>query len=173
LRLGPDTSVLLVKTKRGGVAAKAGHDLTLGVTSWSADVDLDGDPRVSLTADPHSMFVIEGSGGAFALGEEEYAAIEQTLQEEVLSPAPIEFRSSAISVNGSAVDVSGELTLEGERRDVAFRLELDDDRLRGSAIVKQSDWGIKPYSALFGTLKVADEVEILINAKLPRSTHDG
>ena len=29
-----------------------------------------------------------------------------------------------------------------------------------SAIVKQSDWGIKPYSALFGALKVADEVQL-------------
>jgi hypothetical protein len=166
-RLGPDSAVLMVKTRRGGVAAKAGHDLTLGVTSWEATYGLDGDPQIELTADPHSMFVIEGSGGAFALGEEEYAAIEQTLREEVLGEGPVRFRSSAIRVNGGAVDVSGDLTLEGERRPIAFRLELEDGRLRGSAIVKQSDWGIKPYSALFGTLKVADEVEVLINAKLP------
>ena len=34
------------------------------------------------------------------------------------------------------------------------------DALTGSATVKQSDWGMKPYSALFGALKVADEVEV-------------
>jgi hypothetical protein len=167
VRLDSETAVLLVKTKRGGVAAKAGHDLTLGVTSWSATLDLDGRPRIALTADPHSICVIEGSGGAFALGDEEYEAIEQTLREEVLTDGPIEFRSSEIRVNGSSVDVAGDLTLEGERRKIAFRLELDGGRLRGSAVVKQSGWGIKPYSALFGTLKVADEVEVLINAKLP------
>ena len=41
----------------------------------------------------------------------------------------------------------------------------DDGRLTGEATVKQTDFGIKPYSALFGTLKVADEVEIEIDAK--------
>jgi Flp pilus assembly protein TadB len=36
--------------------------------------------------------------------------------------------------------------------------------LRGAAVVKQTDWGMKPYSALFGALKVADEVEVAIDA---------
>jgi hypothetical protein len=33
--------------------------------------------------------------------------------------------------------------------------------------VKQSDWGIQPYSGLFGTLKVKDEVEVVGEASLP------
>jgi hypothetical protein len=158
----------MVKTKRGGVAAKAGHDLTLGVTSWQATVDLGDEPAIELTADPESIRVLEGSGGAFALGDEEMDAIEQTMREEVLTSGPIEFRSSAIRANGGALDVAGELRLEGERHPIAFRLEMTPGgHVRGSAVVKQTDWGIKPYSALFGTLKVADEVEVLINAKLP------
>ena len=36
----------------------------------------------------------------------------------------------------------------------------DDGTLSASATLKQTDWGMKPYSALFGALKVADEVEI-------------
>ena len=39
-----------------------------------------------------------------------------------------------------------------------------DGTLRGSVVVKQSDWDMKPYSALFGALKVADEVEVAIDA---------
>jgi len=31
-------------------------------------------------------------------------------------------------------------------------------------MVKQTDWGIAPYSALFGALQVADEVEVVIDA---------
>jgi hypothetical protein len=27
-------------------------------------------------------------------------------------------------------------------------------------VLTQTDWGLKPYSALFGTLKVVDEVEV-------------
>jgi hypothetical protein len=166
VRLDSESAVLMVKTKRGGVAAKAGHDLVLGVTSWEATLV---DDRIELSADPHSMFVIEGSGGAFALGDEEYQAIEQTISEEVLTDGPIEFRSETVERTTGGFHVEGELTLEGTSHPIAFDLETTDGLLRGSAIVKQTDWGIKPYSALFGTLKVADEVEVLINAKLPEA----
>ena len=37
--------------------------------------------------------------------------------------------------------------------------------MSGSATVAQTAFGMKPYSALFGALKVADEVEIEIDAK--------
>jgi hypothetical protein len=36
-------------------------------------------------------------------------------------------------------------------------------------VLKQSDWGIKPYSTLFGALKVVDEVEVALEASLPAS----
>jgi hypothetical protein len=173
--LGPETAVLTVKTRRGGVAAKAGHDLVLGVTSWRAAFDAGEHPSIELTADPHSMFVIEGTGGAFALGDEEYEAIEQTIGEEVLTDGPIEFRSAKVEPTAEGLHVEGELTLEGKRHPIAFELQTTEDgRVRGSATVKQTNWGIKPYSALFGTLKVADEVEVSINAKLPtRRPEDG
>jgi hypothetical protein len=44
-----------------------------------------------------------------------------------------------------------------------------DGSLTGTAVVKQSDWGMKPYSTLFGTLKVVDEVEVAIEALLGSS----
>ena len=50
---------------------------------------------------------------------------------------------------------------------------MDGDHLTGSAAVKQTDWRIKPYSALFGTLKVADVVEVSIDATLPKERLNG
>ena len=35
-----------------------------------------------------------------------------------------------------------------------------------TAVVKQSAWGMKPYSALFGALKVADDVEVVLEGHL-------
>jgi hypothetical protein len=175
VRLGPDTAALMVKTKKGGVASKAGHNLLLGVTSWEATFDTGEEPSIALTADPRSICVIEGTGGAFALGDEEKDAIEQTLREEVLTGGgTIEFRSTRVASNSAGLHVEGDLKLEGNSHPIAFDLETTDDgRMRGSAIVTQSDWGIKPYSGLFGTLKVLDDVEIEINAKLPRSADHG
>ena len=109
----------------------------------------------------------EGSGGVTTLGDEEKAGIEQTIDDEVLKGAAIEFRSSALELDpgGTHATVHGELELAGTPPDL-LRAESEDGRLTGRATVRQSDWGIKPYTALFGTLKVADEVEIGIDARL-------
>ncbi|HUE28458.1 MAG TPA: YceI family protein, partial [Solirubrobacteraceae bacterium] len=81
----------------------------------------------------------------------------------------IEFRSSTVEpgLEEGRMLVRGELELAGRRRPIQFELALADDGLLfGTATVKQSDWGIKPYSGLFGTLKVVDEVEVTGDAKL-------
>jgi YceI-like domain len=154
---GPENGTLTVRTKRTGAASKAGHDLLIEVTSWSATLDPDADPVLTLTADSRSLRVVEGTGGVQALDADDKAGIEQTIDEEVLKGTAIEFRSTA--VEGRRVE--GELELAGQRHPISFQLTGDEDgRLTGSATVKQTDWGMKPYSALFGTLKVADEIEV-------------
>ena len=159
---GPENGTLTVRTKRTGAASKAGHDLLMEVTSWSATLDPDADPALTLTADSSSLRVLEGSGGIQALGDDDKAGIEQTIEEEVLMGTQIEFRSTA--VEGSWIE--GELELAVRRHPISFQLTGDEDgRLAGSATVKQTDWGMKPYSALFGTLKVADDVEVAFETR--------
>ena len=158
---GPDNATLTVRTKRTGAASKAGHDLLIEVTAWSATLDPDAEPALRLTADSRSLRVLEGTGGIQALDDEAKAGIAQTIDEEVLAGTPIEFRST--SLEGGTVE--GELELAGERRPISFELaEGEDGRFTGRATVKQSDWGMKPYTALFGTLKVADEVDVAFEA---------
>lgn len=164
---GPDNATLTVHTKKGGAAAKAGHDLEIEVTSWRASLELGERSSASLTADSRSLRVVDGTGGVQALGAEEKAAIPQTIDEEVLKGTAIEFKSSRVDMDrgGHSVAVEGELDLFGERRPVSFTLNVGfDGRLAGTAQVKQSEWGIEPYTALFGTLKVADDVEVSIRA---------
>ena len=56
----------------------------------------------------------------------------------------------------------------GETAPVQFDLGVGDDgALSGSAKLTQTNWGIKPYSALFGALKVNDEVEVVVDGKVP------
>jgi hypothetical protein len=163
--VGPDNGTLLVKTGKGGAAAKAGHNLVIEVTSWRGSYDGES---ISLSADARSLRVRSGSGGLSPLGDEEKASIAKTIDDEVLEGGSIEFRSTRVARSGETLAVEGELDLRGTTRPIAFDLTVDDGgRVTGSAVVKQTDWGIKPYSTLFGTLKVADEVEVLIDARLP------
>ena len=85
----------------------------------------------------------------------------------MLKRQPIAFRSTSVQVDGARIAVEGELTLNGATRPVAFELNVADGRLGGGVVIKQSDWGMSPYSTLFGTLKVVDEVEVVLDAAFP------
>jgi hypothetical protein len=171
--LGPDSGTLTVHTRRAGAAAKAGHDLVIEVTEWSATLDVGAHPSMQLSADPRSLRAREGRGGISPLGEDDKAGIAQTIDEEVLKGAPILFESTSVHDGGDRLDVRGELELRGVRRPIDFALEVGEGRLTGRAQVKQTDWRIKPFSALFGTLKVADVVEVAIDTTITRSEHVG
>jgi polyisoprenoid-binding protein YceI len=168
-KFGPDNATLTVRTRRTGAASKAGHDLLIEVTSWSATLEIGDDPSDSaatLTADASSLRVLEGTGGMRALDAEDKAGIAKTIDEEVLTGTAIEFRSSAVELGADGSGrANGELELAGNRHPITVELRAaEDGRLTGTATVRQSDWGMKPYSALFGTLKVADEVEVAIDS---------
>jgi hypothetical protein len=165
---GPDNATLTVRTRRTGAAAKAGHDLLIEVTSWAATFDMAADPQLALSADSRSLRVREGTGGMQPLDDDDRAGIEQTIDEEVLRGTPIEFRSTSVEerADGGPVTVAGELELAGERRPLSFELAAGEEgRLTATVVVTQSEWGMKPYSALFGTLKVADDVEVAVEAR--------
>jgi polyisoprenoid-binding protein YceI len=163
--LGPENGSLTVRTGKGGAAAKAGHNLVIEVQRWQGSLTPEA---VSLTADARSMRVVTGSGGISPLGADEKAGISQTIDEEVLKGGNIVYRSSAVTARDGGYDVEGELDLLGVKQPLSFALSVDGHHLTGSAQVKQTDWRIKPYSALFGTLKVADVVEVSIDATLPK-----
>ncbi|HEX8975086.1 MAG TPA: YceI family protein [Solirubrobacteraceae bacterium] len=170
--LGPQNAKLIVETSRTGGAAKAGHDLTIDVTSWNGTLQLGEPPNgtaVTLHADGSSLRVREGRGGIKKLDEDDKKNIQQTIDDEVLRSTAIDFSSNAVegSPDSGHLRVSGTLTFAGRTNPLEFDLDIAaDGHLTGSATVRQSAWGIKPYSALFGALKVADEVTVTIDAHL-------
>jgi polyisoprenoid-binding protein YceI len=173
-KLGPETATLSVRTTKAGAASKAGHNLLIEVGDWSATFELGADParsKIELRASSDSMRVLEGTGGPMTLEDEHKASIKQTIDDEILKRTPIEFRSTTVSDAGDGrYAVSGELELAGRREPITFELALGaDGTISGAAVVKQTNWGIKPYSALFGTLKVVDEVTVEIAATVPPS----
>ena len=102
-----------------------------------------------------------------ALGDDDKANIEQTIDDEILRRMTIGFSSTAVDLAaaGDVLSVQGDLTLAAATRVVAFDLAVAADGSLSAGIkIRQSDWGIKPYSTLFGALKVADEVEIDVSA---------
>ncbi|MGZ8649519.1 MAG: YceI family protein, partial [Solirubrobacteraceae bacterium] len=114
-----------------------------------------------------SLRVREGTGGMQSLDAGDLANIETTINDEVLLRRDIRFRSTSVSGDDEALRVAGDLTLFGSTRQIAFDLALTGGRVTGTAVIKQTDFGMKPYTALFGALKVADEVHVEVDAALP------
>jgi polyisoprenoid-binding protein YceI len=171
--LGPANATIHVKTYRQGVASRAGHDLVIEVTRWEATLSIDtdwSDAAIELTADPRSLEVREGLHGVKPLTDKDRAEIRKNIDEKVLRGAPIKFRSSRLEPldDGSRVKVTGDLEMAGATRPIAFELGVAaDGTLDATAALTQSAWGIKPYSALMGALKVRDELDVVSSARLP------
>jgi superoxide dismutase, Fe-Mn family len=169
-RLGPRDGTLSVRTGRDGAAAKAGHDLLIHVTDWQATLEVGANIAVALDVDSTSLRVRQGTGGMQALDDDDMANIEQTINDEVLLRRPIVFRSTDVQSEDGDLSIQGELELLGTTRRITFELTVGADRrLKGSTVLAQTDWGMTPYTALFGALKVSDEIEVALDARLPAS----
>jgi polyisoprenoid-binding protein YceI len=169
--LGPQDGTLIVRTGKGGAASKAGHNLRIEVERWGATAQFADDLAQSvleLNADSTSFNVLEGTGGVKSLGADDKEGIAQTINQEVLKGTPITFKSTAVRPDADdRLHVTGDLELANGVNLIAFDITVSEDgRVTGTASVKQTEWGMKPYSALFGTLKVTDEVGVDIEAKL-------
>ncbi len=169
--IGPDQGQLVVTTGTAGPAARAGHALTIIVGSWAATLTIAtpgaGD-TLEFWADPGSFVVSAGRGGASPLSPEDMAGIAATIRQEILPRAPIRFESTQVSRRANdALSVTGGLELAGARRSITFELRCaEDGRLTAEVPLRQTDYGIKPYTVLFGALKVADELTISVDAAL-------
>ena len=120
----------------------------LHVTAWKATLEVGEDQAGSivLDADAASLRVHEGTGGMQALGDDDKASIEETIDDEVLKRQAIAFRSTSVAVaaDGGTIGVEGELTLVGETRPIAFELTVDGGRLRAAPSSSRATGGSRP-----------------------------
>ena len=190
-RLGPDTGRVVIKTGRAGLAAKAGHDLTIEVTRWSAQVEVPAESdggqsaaTVSAELDLGSLEVREGTGGAMPLTDRDRREIKKQMG-GILRGGTATFASSRIIPSGSLLApggttppnppaaggaIEGTVTLNGKSQPA--RLQLTDSgsgRYRGSVTLAQTGFGIKPYTGFFGALKLKDEVVVEFEVDLSKA----
>lgn len=170
-KLGPDSGSVQVFTYREGMAQKVGHDLIIDVGGWDAALEVDREgapPSVALEVDSRSLRVREGLHGVKPLTDKDRASIHRDIEEKILRGQPISFHSTTVERTGDTLAVNGNLAIAGTERPASFQLKLEaDGRVTGRLSVTQSEWGIKPYRAFMGALKVRDTVEVMLDVRLP------
>jgi len=159
---------ITLRTSRDGLAAQAGHDLTIEVGRWSGEVVIGADlAPVSLEArvDLGSLVVRAGSGGIKALTDRDKREILTTAR-KVLSvdrhpEATFTASSFSPAEDGSAGVIDGALTLAGRTGPLRLQVrQTDSDRFLVGTAVRQTSFGIKPYSGFLGALRVSDDVAV-------------
>lgn len=164
--LGPTTARLLVRTGRDGVAARVGHDLTITFAEWSGRLVLGGDDvaAASVTAsfETGSIQILEGSGGALPLTPIDRREIRRTARRllGVDQHPTATFASTAIERVGDGATIAGTLTIRGESAPVTIAVSKEGNSWRGATSIRQTSFGIRPYRAFLGALRLADEVDI-------------
>lgn len=166
----PD-GALTVTTGVAGPAAAMGHRLTIAM-AWQATVRWADEPvSMELTVDVGSLEVLRGEGGVKGLtGPEKALARSNALKTLEAKRFPhIIFRSDRIAKTDDGYRLTGTLEVHGKAREQVVDLRVDDLgdswRMSCEAVVRHSDFGVKPYSMMMGAMKVADEVAVAFSAE--------
>lgn len=175
--LDPAGSELRVWTYKEGLLSRVAHDLRLRATRLEGSARIDGDRVACEVAVPVAGLRVEGQvarGAVVPLGEKDHREIEGNLRSpRVLDAAAhpdVRFRGEGRR-EGGRLGLSGELTIRGAARPLAVDVTLepaggDALRARGEVRLRQTDWGIEPYRALLGALKVQDGVRITFDLRI-------
>ena len=164
---------LLVHTGVTGRAAKMGHRLTIAMNNWAAAVRWTaGEPvEAELTVEVDSLDVLHGEGGVKGLTRPEKAlARSNALRTLDADRYPqIRFRAGDIDKVDDGYRLAGMLTIHGVTGECEIGLRVEDLgkawRLSCETVVRQSDFGIKPYSMLMGSMKLVDAVTVSFTAE--------
>lgn len=173
--LGPGDGHVHLRTTREGVAAKVGHDLLIDLPRWSGRLTADSDDpaavRLEITVELESFTVLEGTGGVAPLSSDDKVDITKTALKlfEVSANPTATFVADRVAPEGESFSVDGNLSLHG--RTVPLRLAVHstgERSWRATGSVNQSDFGIKPYRAFLGALRLADAVILEADLDLGR-----
>jgi polyisoprenoid-binding protein YceI len=166
-QLGTDRARIVLHTFRDGLAAQAGHDLTIEVGRWSGELTLNDDlspAALTVQVDMGSLIVREGTGGLKPLSDRDRREIAVTARKTLAADRHPEATFTAAEFQPDADGgglIKGTLTLAGQARPLRLQVRrTGPDRYHATGEVVQSEHGIKPYTGFLGALRVRDAVSV-------------
>jgi hypothetical protein len=165
-RFDASSAECLIFTKKEGLLSRIAHDLMLVATRFTLDLDIRA-LTLLFEADASSLRVRSALlGGALApdmLSPADRQKIEHNIIADVLE-APrfpkIVFRTTEVKPADGGFAVAGELTLHGRMRTISCVTRTEPAGHVAEVTLRQPDFGITPFSALFGALRIQPEVTV-------------
>lgn len=158
-----------------GLLSGLAHDHEIGVKVFSGKITVPesgaGNGSLEMDVDATSLTVLDKKPS-----EDDKKKIYNSMHNEVLESAKhpkITFKSASVSdlkqTGGEnySFTLNGDLTLHGVTKRIAMPVSLTINakqlRAEGKYLLKQTDFGIKPYSAAGGTIKVKNDITVNFN----------
>jgi hypothetical protein len=167
------TPEIFVDTFREGMLAVVGHDLRIEAQRFELRAiagDLAG--KVDLSALRVLGSMVKGRLVPSAPSPSERAEIEQRIRTEILDVARNHEASlsATVQADGTSFSITGTLALCGRTQPLGARVVRSADALETSVELVPSRYGIKPFRALGGALRIADKVIVRIRLPLAAAT---
>ncbi len=171
------TATCHIFTFKEGLLSLVAHDLKLQVLKFKISVE--GNPStlpvwkgVRATFDPASITTVcamhDGQEKQNRLNKQDCLDIERNMANDVLRTKEhprIDFCSKVVSGSHDNFVVKGHLTICGTTRAISVPVEREDNAHVVKVTMDQRDFGIRPFTALMGTMKI--KPDILIRIELP------
>jgi hypothetical protein len=156
-----------VFTYKEGMLSRVAHDLKLRCERFTLTLE---DDRVEATFDPTSFAVVhalkQGKPNPGSLSDKDKRQIIENLRRDVLDARKhpeIRFVSEAVTRDGNALRVQGQLSLNGVTRPLTVTARRVDGRWNAEVDLRQPDFGIKPYTALMGAIRIKPAVKVRVS----------
>jgi polyisoprenoid-binding protein YceI len=156
------------------MGAKLAHDLVLTATRWQGTLNVDADNpsacSATLTIDARSIEIVEAVGGMKGLSDKDRRDIGKNIDDKVLETGKypeLKFESTSVSGSEPNYTAAGNMTIKGTTRPVNVNINVNGTTVTAKTSISQKDFGIKPFSAMMGAIKLRDDVDLELTANLP------
>jgi len=152
-------SRIRIHVGKAGLFSAAGHEHWVDAPITDGSLQ-EAPPQISFRVEAAKMKVEEDK----SLSDEKQAEVQRTMQTQVLESdkyPEISFRSTSIQeTSANTWEAKGDLTLHGQTRPVAAKVEKQQGSYVGRCELKQTDFGVRPVRVAGGTVKVKDQLDI-------------
>ncbi|MEJ2682776.1 MAG: YceI family protein [Candidatus Sulfobium sp.] len=171
-RFDESSAVCQIFTFKEGLLSPFAHDLRIGVESFVIEVG-GGEHFISASFDARSLrvdcAVENGEERPDLLSPADRDKINNSILNEVLNPDKypvIALVSSSVRKSDLKYVVCGALTLHGQTREISFDVRKEDGTHYVCDVgLHLPDFGIRPFSTLFGAVRI--KPDILIHMRIP------
>lgn len=161
-----DNAECFIYTFKEGLLSKVAHDLKLRVQRFEIRWE---DGEVKADFDPESIVVVNamkrGRDNPGALSTSDKAKVIENMRRDVLKTRrfpTIQFSAGSLSQSEQQVVINGYLELTGKQRPVRVVARRSGQHWDVEVPVHQPDFGIRPFKALMGAIKIKPQVKVVL-----------